>query len=201
MVIIFIAFSTFYSLHAQLDPVPLPDDKIFEYPFNMGGKVSSSLGEGTGTAISEKVVLSVSHVFFDDENINWLPGPFKWNPQHSPNNQDFRLSARSYRSFSDYAKVTRLFDPGKGNTSFEQINLDVISLIFFEDVAHGGRAGWGSNLITESISKMIVGYPDLGYSFFDPRLDTMHSTSLLGSSANFRLVNYNDRLNNSRRFL
>ena len=199
-VIVYFILNCFLPLHAQKVPLPLPDDQIFEYPFNMGGKVSSSLGEGSGTAIADKVVLSVSHVFFDNETVDWRSGPFNWNPQHSPTNRNFKLTARSYRSFSDYAKATRLFDPGKGNTSFEQINLDVISLLFFEDVANGGHAGWGSNLIKRSILKMIVGYPDLGYGFFDPRLDTMHSTSLLGSAADFNLVNYNDRLNNTRRF-
>jgi hypothetical protein len=199
-VIVSFSFNCLPSLHAQKVPLPLPDEQIFVYPFNMGGKVSSSLGEGSGTAIADKVVISVSHVFFDTETVDWLPGPFNWNLQHSPANRNAKMTARAYRSFSDYAKATRLFDPDKGNTSFEQINLDVISLLFFEDVANGGHAGWGSNLINSSILKMIVGYPDLGYGFFDPRLDTMHSTSLLGSAANFNLVNYNDRLNNTRRF-
>ncbi len=191
------------KLLAQRISTPLPDNKISEYPFNMVGKVFSPsiiTAEATGVAISEKVVLTSAHLFYDEGNLKFASGSYRWRLQHSlANIFEAPVGAQSYRIFSDYAKATRLFDPGRRSSSFEQVNLDAICLIFFEDVANGGHTAWGSNLITESSEKMIIGYPSLGYSSTDPRRHTMHSTSLYGSLANFKLVNYNDRLDNSRR--
>ncbi len=196
--VIAIILSSIQCLYAHNAAFPLPNDKIDEYPFNMVGKVSSGDFVGSGVAISQKVVLSAAHVFFDDEKLDWFSSPFKWNRQHSPSNTFFRMSARSYRFFSDYAEATRRFGNDDETTSWEQFNLDAICLIFFEEVANGGNAGWGTNYITENINKMIIGYPHINYSNFDSRLDMMHSTSLSGSSANYELVNYIDRLGFAR---
>ena len=164
----------------------------------MVGKVSLGEFSGSGVAISQKVVLSAAHVFFNEETLDWYLNPFQWNIRHSPFNQSYDISARSYRHFSDYAEATRRFDDvpldsTKGN-SHEMFNLDAICLIYFEDVAFGGWAGWGSNRIDDDAFKMIVGYPVLNYSSFDPRRQTMHSTSLSGSPAEFIFQNYDDRL-------
>ena len=199
--------SSFQCLYAHNAAFPLPSDKINEYPFNMVGMVSSGdIGEGyfwsgSGTAISQKVVLSCAHVFFDNEkSLTWYPGPFEWNLRHSPSNTDFDLNSRSYRYFSDFAEATRRFQPNDPRKfSYEQFNRDVICLIFYEDVANGGNAGWWSDRITDNSDKMIVGYPNLNYSDSDPRNHRMHSTSLSGSPAIFKLSNYDDRLNNTRR--
>ena len=189
--------SSFQCLYAHNASFPLPRDKINEYPFNMVGRVSSEKGWGSGTAISQKVVLSAAHVFFDDEIlVDWHPGPFEWNLRHSPSNRDFDISARSYQHFSDYAEAIRRFDPGDGTASWEQFNLDVICLIFYNDVANGGYARLGLNRITDYSDKMIVGYPNLNYSDSDPRRQTMHSTSLEGSLTWYRVVSHTDRLNN-----
>ncbi len=194
---------SFQWLNAQQVSFPLPSDKINEYSFSMVGKVSSGGLSGSGVAISQKVVLSAAHVFFNEEILDWYLTPFQWNVRHSPSNQSFDISARSYRHFSDYAEATRRFDdvpldPSQGN-SHEMFNLDAFCLIFFEDVAFGGWAGWGSNRITDDALKMIVGYPNLGYSSSDPRRQTMHSTSLSGSPAEFIFQNYDDRLGFTRR--
>ncbi len=194
---------SFQWLNAQQVSFPLPSDKINEYSFSMVGKVSSGGLSGSGVAISQKVVLSAAHVFFNEEILDWYLTPFQWNVRHSPSNQSFDISARSYRHFSDYAEATRRFDDvpldaSQGN-SHEMFNLDAFCLIFFEDVAFGGWAGWGSNRITDDALKMIVGYPNLGYSSSDPRRQTMHSTSLSGSPAEFIFQNYDDRLGFTRR--
>ncbi len=193
--------SSIQCLYAQQVSFPLPSDKINEYPFNVVGTVFSDDTSGSGVAISQKVVLSATHVFFDRVNLVFKTGLFQWNLQHSPINRFSRINARSYRFFSDYAEATRLFDPDPEGQKFsdEQFNLDAIALIFYEDVAFGGHAGWASDYITDNVSKMVVGYPDLGYSPTDSRLQTMHSTSLEGSNANFNLINYTDGLNNPRR--
>ena len=202
--------SNFQFLYAHDASFPLPSDKINEYPFNMVGKVATrrvpsgdnyySWKSGSATAISQKVVLSAAHVFFDKEiSMDWRPGPFRWNLRHSPSDEDFDMNARSYRYFSDYAEAKRRFMHDAGTSSWEQFNLDVITLIFFEDVANGGHAGWDSNRITDNSDKMIVGYPNLNYSDSDPRRQTMHSTSFSGSLAEYTLVNYNDRLGSSTR--
>ena len=188
-------------LDAQNASFPLPSKKIFEYPFNMVGKVQSgeiitdlvvSINEGSGVAISQKIVLSAAHIFFDRDRIDWMPGPFRWNLRHSPSNKSWDLSARSYHVFSDYAEASRLFDFG-GSPSREQENRDIMLLIFYEDVADGGWARWGVNRINTNIDKMIVGYPSGLYSYSDPRTDMMHSTSLEGSPARFTLFPYADR--------
>ena len=191
--------SSFQCLYAHDVPFPLPSDKINEYPFNMVGKVSSGKSSGSGTAISQKVVLSAAHVFFNEETLEWHPGPFKWNLRHSPTNRNFNMSARSYQYFSDYAEATRRFLPDDGGHSFEQFNTDVIVLIFFEDVAFGGYAGLAVDSITDNSDKMIVGYPNLNYSSSDPRRQTMHSTSLSGSPAKYIPANYIDRLDSTAR--
>ena len=192
--------SSFQCLYAYDASFPLPSDKINEYPFNMVGKVSSGdIFSGSGTAISQKVVLAAAHSFFDEEILDWEPGPFKWNRQHSPSNRLFEMSSRSYRYFSDYAEATRRFLPDDESHSWEQFNLDVICLIFYNDVANGGYAGLGRNRITDYSDKMIVGYPQLNYGYYDSRRHTMHSTSLNGSRAKYTLVNYSDRLGNKRR--
>ena len=166
----------------------------------MVGRVSSGEWWGSGTAISHKVVLSAAHVFFNEEILDSYPGPFEWNLRHSPSNRNFDVSARSYRYFSDYAEATRRFQPDDpGMFSYEQFNLDVITLIFFEDVANGSNAGWGGDRITDNVDKMIVGYSNLNYSSSDPRNHRMHSTSLSGSPAEFIFANYNDRLGSTRR--
>ncbi len=192
--------SSFQCLYAHDAAFPLPSNKINEYPFNMVGKVSSEKGRGSGTAISQKVVLSAAHVFFDDEiSMDWRPGPFRWNLRHSPSNRSFDMSSRSYRYFSDYAEATRRFDGGDRKSSWEQFSLDVICLIFYGDVGLGGWAGVGRNKITNTSDKMIVGYPNLNYGDYDSRRHTMHSTSLNGSRAKFTLANYRDRLGSKRR--
>ena len=196
--------SSFQCLYAHDVPFPLPSDKINEYPFNMVGMVSAGGPDkdgrryaGSGTAISQKVVLSALHVVYDKDSLKFK-FPFEWSLQHSPTNSDFNLKTRSYNWFSDYADATKKYDPGDGRSSYEQLNLDIVTLIFYEDVAKGSWAGWhnwDSSYITDTTKKMIVGYPDLGYSDndFDKR-HTMHSTSLSGSYARFSLENYNDRL-------
>ena len=192
--------SSFQCLYAHNASFPLPSDKINEYPFNMVGKVSSGdvgedyTWEGSGTAISEKVVLSVAHVFFDEKRSRWWPGPFEWNLRHSPTNQNFDMKARSYKHLDDYAEATRRFLPDDGTHSWEQFQRDAITLIFYEDVAHGGWAGWWKYSLTGRSDRMIVGYPNLGYSDSDPRNDRMHSTSLSGSLAEFTYVEHTDRL-------
>ena len=193
--------SSFQFLYAHDASFPLPSDKINEYPFNMVGIVSSREWWGSGTAISQKVVLSAAHVFFNEEILDWHPGPFEWNLRHSPSNRSFDISARSYRHFSDYAEATRRFDENRLDTkegiSWEQFQRDVITLIFYEDVAHGGSAEWSKYSISGSSKKMIVGYPNLGYDDSDPRRHTMHSTSLSGSIAEFVYVDHTDRLTSS----
>ena len=202
--------SSLQCLYAHDAAFPLPSDKINEYPFNMVGKVATkevlsgdnyySWQEGSGVAISQKVVLSATHVFFDNETVDWRPSPFRWNLRHSPSNQSFDIKARSYRYFDDYAEATRRFQPDDPSKySYEQFNIDVITLIFFEDVAYGGHAGWWSDHMTDNMDKMIVGYPNINYSDSDPRRHRMHSTSLSGSPAEFTLANYNDRLGFTRR--
>ncbi len=179
---------------------PLPGYKVNEYPFNMVGKVYTEDTGGSGTAISQKVVLSAAHVFFGDEILGWYPGSYKWYLRLSPSTtRSSAVIARSYRYFSDYAEAARRFDPGDSTHSLEQFNRDVMCLIFYENVANGGYAGWGSNRIYNSSDKMIVGYPNLNYSDSDPRNRTMHSTSLEGSPTFFNHVHYDDRLNNTRR--
>ena len=196
IVLIVSVSSILQCLYAHDGAFPLPSDKINEYPFNMVGKVSSERGEGSGVAISQKVVLSAAHAFFDDDRdiFNWSLGPFKWNLRHSPSNQSFDMSARSYRHFSDYVRAAQKFSPGKGLGSGEQANRDAIALIFFEDVADGGHARWGRSRITDNSDKMIVGYPSLEYDLSDPRRQTMHSTSIEGSSAVFELFTKSDQL-------
>ena len=91
--------SSLQCLYAHDAAFPLPSDKINEYPFNMVGKVATkevlsgdnyySWQEGSGVAISQKVVLSATHVFFDNETVDWRPSPFRWNLRHSPSNQSF----------------------------------------------------------------------------------------------------------------
>ena len=202
--------SSLQCLYAHNAAFPLPSDKINEYPFNMVGKVATkevlsgdnyySWWEGSGVAISQKVVLSATHVFFDNETVDWRPSPFRWNLRHSPSNQSFDIKARSYRYFDDYAEATRRFQPDDlSKYSYEQFNIDVITLIFFEDVAYGGHAGWWSDHMTDNMDKMIVGYPNINYSDSDPRRHRMHSTSLSGSPAEFTLANYNDRFGFTRR--
>ena len=189
--------SSLQCLYAHDAAFPLPSNKINEYPFNMVGKVSSGdIFSGSGTAISQKVVLAAAHSFFDEEILDWEPGPFKWNRQHSPSNRSFDMSSRSYRYFSDYAEATRRFLPDDGTASWEQFNLDVICLIFYNDVANGGYARLGLNRITDYSDKMIVGYPQLNYGYYDSRRQTMHSTSLEGSLTWYRVVSHTDRLNN-----
>ena len=192
--VIAIMLSSFQCLYAHDASFPLPSDKINEYPFNMVGKVSSRDFVGSGTAISQKVVLSAAHVFFDIENLDWHPSPFRWNLRHSPSDRIFDISARSYNHFSDFALATRRFQPDDpAFNSYEQFNRDVITLIFYEDVANGGHAGRGSNRITDNSDKMIVGYPNLNYPDYDQRRDTMHSTSLDGSPTKYELIDYYDR--------
>ena len=187
-------------LYARRGSTPLPGYKVNEYPFNMVGKVSTGGSfSGSGTAISQKIVLAAAHSFFNENNLVWNRGPFGWNLRHSPSNTNFDMTARSYQHFSDYAEATRRFHPGDGNHSWEQFNLDAICLIFHEDVGLGGWAGIGRNKITNNSDKMIVGYPQLNYSYYDPRNHTMHSTSLNGSRAKYTLVNYNDRMGSKRR--
>ena len=192
--------SSFQCLYAHNASFPLPSDKINEFPFNMVGMVSSGdIGEdyiwtGSGTAISEKVVLSAAHVFFDEKRSRWWPGPFEWNLRHSPTNQNFDMKARSYKHLDDYAEATRRFLPDDGTNSLEQFQRDAITLIFYEDVAHGGWAGWWKYSLTGRSDRMIVGYPNLGYSDSDPRNDRMHSTSLSGSLVEFTYVDHTDRL-------
>ena len=101
IVLIVSVSSILQCLYAHDGAFPLPSDKINEYPFNMVGKVSSERGEGSGVAISQKVVLSAAHAFFDDDRdiFNWSLGPFKWNLRHSPSNQSFDMSARVIPAF------------------------------------------------------------------------------------------------------
>ena len=118
---------------------PLPSYKVNEYPFNMAGKVSSGAWNGSGAAISQKVVLSCSTRIFQWK-ILWIgPGALldgTYAILHPI--ESFDISSRSYRYFSDYAEATRRFQPDDpGLFSYEQFNLDVITLIFYEDVANG----------------------------------------------------------------
>ena len=94
--------SSFQCLYAHNDAsFPLPSDKINEYPFNTVGTVATqevhsgnnwyTWKQGSGTAISRKVVLSCAHVFYNEEALNWYPSPFRWNWKHSPSNQDFDM--------------------------------------------------------------------------------------------------------------
>ena len=185
----------FQCLYAHDEAFPLPSGKINEYPFNMVGKIASGdLFSGSGTAISQKVVLAAAHSFFDKKALDWEPGPFQWNRRHSPSNRNYDISTRSYRYFSDYAEAVRQFNPGEGESSFEEFNRDVITLIFFEDVANGGHAGWSRYSLDDDSDKMIVGYPNLNYSNDDLRRHRMHSTSLSGSRARYRLSYYDDGL-------
>ncbi len=156
--------SILQCLYAHNASFPLPSNKINEYPFNMVGKVSSGdIGEdyiwvGSGTAISQKIVLSCGHVFFDEKRLRWWPGSFEWNLRHSPSNRSFDINTRSYRYFDDYAEATRRFRPSKErHHSWEQFNRDVITLIFYEDVARGGHAEWQKYSLSGSSQKMIVG--------------------------------------------
>ncbi len=190
--------SVLQCLYAQDISVPLPDYKIHDYPFNMVGTVDPGeritdlgmlSGNSSGVAISQKIVLSAAHVFFNADITNWWPGPFRWNLRHSPSNKSWDMSARSYHVFSDYAEATRRFYFG-GSPSPEQQNRDVMLLIFYEDVADGGWAGRGINRIQSNVDKMIVGYPSSLYEYRDPRADIMHSTSLYGSPAKFTLLPY-----------
>ena len=194
-----------HYVHAHNASFPLPDYKIHEYPFNMVGRVArgdtyDSYSISSGVAISQKVVLSAAHIFFNRSTLDWDTGFYKWKVRYTPADLYIDKIARSYRYFDDYALARRnaQFDDPRLYT-LEQFNRDVITLIFYEDVADGGWAGWGANEMTDNSDKMIVGYPNLGYSYSDPRSDTMHSTSLDGSPARYKFVNYNDRFGSRSR--
>ena len=194
------------GLHARDTSFPLPDYITNEYPFNMVGIVTSGdpyLGEtstGSGVAIKRNTVLTAAHVFFNAKTLSWDPGPFLWNLRHSPLDLEFDATARSYRVFSDYAEAIHRFPADDPEASgWEQFNLDVAALVFYEDVAHGGSAAWASYRIAIDNPKMIVGYPNLGYGDYDPRRNKMHSTSLSGSPAVFTPARYWNRLGHENR--
>ncbi len=158
------SFSGFYTAPEApgiIRPAPLADAETEALPHSLVGRISSSAGFATGTAVRENVVLTAAHALFDDltlshaVDVRWhhqaqkdhyLPAAKE--PQELSGEMN-AVGARVHTSsivprglliLSGYAERRRQ-DPHVGTGTPESQNLDVAAAFFGKEVARGGRAG------------------------------------------------------------
>lgn len=183
-------FSAFYTSSSTTPsgirrPEVLANAATDQLPYSLTGRISTSAGFATGTAVRKQVVLTAAHALFDDNTLSHATD-IRWHHQaqkghYQPAATDASdltgelntAGLRVHKSaiiprgviiLSGYAE-RRSQDPyaGTGSSTPDSQNLDLAVAYFGKDVARGGRAGILHSTIpghwlTASSQKTLVGY-------------------------------------------
>ena len=145
-------------------------------PYLYLGQIETPLGNGTGTVVSDKVVLTAAHVLFDDGAYTYQ-GNVKWR---------FQRYAGSYEPSQQIPRGWQIFDGGysaafasqkrveatPGISSLRAHDLDIAAMYFLESAGRGGKSGYlvsnetASNpwLTDAGKNRLLAGYPLDGIS-------------------------------------
>jgi hypothetical protein len=128
------------------------------------GQIRSSVGSGTGFAVSERVVATAGHVVFDDSTLSFVPD-LEWLFQRDADvHEPVPQAAKGVHLMTGYA-ARRAVEKTPGTASPESQSLDVAAVYFNEDIGRGARSGYlASDLavneyLTSASLKTLVGYP------------------------------------------
>lgn len=170
-------------------PLALADPATDALPHAFIGRISTSNGFATGTAVGPNSVLTAAHVLFDDRTLGYVTDVRYQNQAHrgyyQPSaseeleilgeisatglvvNSRSSMKPRGWVMLSGYAeRRTEDLDAGMGSGSsgLESQNLDVAVAYFGNEVARGGHVGvrvatLAGEWINAPGSKSLVGYP------------------------------------------
>ncbi|MCH7224977.1 lamin tail domain-containing protein [Haloferula sp. A504] len=153
-------------------------------PNHFTGMILTRLGRGTGTVVSERVVLTAAHLFFDEngltfEEVEWFPRQQQGEYQAEP------VSPRGILYRTSYAKLVAPDTVPDEVTSLpdDDQEVDFAVLYFNTDNAWtSGEAGFlessaQKNWLTGTEPKLAVGYPQRSQPF--PQRGTLFEKDLL----------------------
>ncbi len=128
------------------------------------GQLRSSVGSGTGFAVSERVVATAGHVVFDDSTLTFVPD-LEWLFQRDADiHEPLPQAAQGVHLMTGYA-ARRTAERTPGTSSPQSQSLDVAAVYFAEEIGRGAQSGYlASDLavneyLTSTSLKTLVGYP------------------------------------------
>jgi V8-like Glu-specific endopeptidase len=152
------------------DVAPAPD--LAGHPYQYVGMIRTPLGRGTGTVVSERVVLTAAHLFFDSTGLQWADA--QWFPRQQ---QDARqappVTPRGILYRTSYAKLVAP-DSVEGtvtNLPDDDQEVDFAVLYFASEATwDGGSANFlqsstARNWLTGTENKHALGYPQRGQAY------------------------------------
>lgn len=152
-------------------------------PLGFMGQIQTSVGYGTGTAVTPRSVITVAHAVFDDETLAYVTEA-RWFHQRSRGEfEPPPQFARGWYIFGGYAMqraedVTSL-GGGSGISTPESQKLDVAVLWFLNPCARGSFSGYlltdmNNNWLLANRRRVLAGYPASGVA--ETALGIPHST-------------------------
>lgn len=162
-----------------------------EEPYWYVGQFQSDVGEGSGCAVRERVVLTAAHVVFDDSRLfgttvpdselpNFVARGLRWRFQRMRGEAEpIPIEPRGNYVLRGYAAARRTLVPGQGDVNSQQ--LDIAAVYFNQPVARNGFSG---NLTNDSIewplqnrAKLFASYPTDPDRIPAGALGKMHTTT------------------------
>lgn len=160
------------TVTGNLPKTLLPTQVIGQSPYEFLGKITSDLGEGSGTVVGgrvagatqqvDRVVLTAAHVVFDDTSAAFATGT-QWLFQKLGTTQEpTPLLPRGAILDSGYAAARKGATLDEGNAASQE--LDAAALYFFEPAGNRGASGYlvsdstGFDWLQQPRLKTLAGY-------------------------------------------
>ena len=128
------------------------------------GQIQSSIGFGSGFVVKPRVVLTATHVLFDDYALQYTTLARWFFQRYRDRLEPVPQIPRGWYIFDGYAAQRKL-DNTPGLSTPESQNLDAAALYFLEDAGRGGYGGYLSSdadaneYLLSANNKFLVGYP------------------------------------------
>ncbi len=149
-------------------PAPVDFSTLQTVPYALVGQIRTAVGFASGTAVRDRVVLTVSHALFDDATLSSVTDVLWFHQKARGDFEPPPQQARGWYIFDGYASQ-RATDLGSsagaiGISTPDSQKLDVAALWFLEPCARGSFAGYlrtdaQNDFLLAARRRILAGYP------------------------------------------
>ncbi len=161
---------TYLIAAASTGAIPEPVDfaTVQTLPYALVGQIRSSVGFASGTAVRDRVVLTVGHALFDDATFSAVTSTLWFHQKARGNFEPPPQEARGWYIFAGYATQRGMdLESGAGGigiSTTESQQFDVAALWFLEPCARGSFAGYlktdaQNDWLLAARRHILAGYP------------------------------------------
>ncbi len=149
-------------------PAPVDFSTLQTLPYALVGQIRTAVGFASGTAVRDRVVLTVSHALFDDATLSSVTDVLWFHQKARGDFEPPPQQARGWYIFDGYASQ-RTTDLASGAGAIgistpDSQKLDVAALWFLEPCARGSFAGYlrtdpQNDFLLAARRRILAGYP------------------------------------------